>query len=116
EQNFENGCRKCDGVQAIVVPSRLGKTRNWTAGRNGAETPVDEIAVQRGDTIDFITDASKGGSGNGFKWVVSIKRLDGNAEEWNSLRDFRRPSVGALGAWERYSQMLLAAAEFLMID
>src|SRR5215467_12357369 len=116
EQNFENGCRKCDGVQAIVVPSRLGKTRNWTAGRSSAETPVEEIAVQRGDTIDFIADASKGGSGNGFKWVVTIKQLDGNAEEWNSLRDFRRPSVGALGAWERYSQMLLAAAEFLMID
>ena len=75
-----------------------------------------EIAVRRGDTIDFIADASKRGSGNGFKWVVAIKRLDGNAEEWNSLRDFRRPSVGALGAWERYSQMLLAAAEFLMID
>ena len=80
------------------------------------QTTVDEIAVQRGDTIDFIVDASKGGSGNGFKWVVTIKRLDGNAEEWNSLRDFRHPSVGALGAWERYSQTLLAAAEFLMID
>jgi len=116
EQTFENGCRKCEGVQAIVVPSRLGKTDYWTAGQNRTETAVDEIAVQRGDTIDFIADASKGGSGNGFKWVVTIKRLDGTAEEWNSLRDFRHPSVVALGAWERYSQMLLAAAEFLMID
>jgi cytochrome c553 len=116
EQNFENGCRKCEGVQGIVVPSRLGKTSYWTAGQNRTETNVDEIAVRRGDTIDFIADASKGGSGNGFKWAVTIKRLDGNAEEWNTLRDFRHPSVGALGAWERYSQMLLAAAEFLMID
>ena len=116
EQNFENGCRKCEGVQGIVVPGRLGKTSHWTAGQNRTETTVDEIAVQRGDTIDFIVDASKGGSGNGFKWVVTIKRLDGNAEEWNSLRDFRHPSVGALGAWERYAQTLLAAAEFLMID
>ncbi|HEY6401334.1 MAG TPA: DUF1553 domain-containing protein, partial [Blastocatellia bacterium] len=116
EQNFENGCRKCEGVQGIVVPSRLGKTSDWTARQNGTETAVDEIAVQRGDTIDFIADASKGGSGAGFKWVVTIRRLDGNAEEWNSLRDFRHPSPGALGAWERYSQTLLAAAEFLMID
>jgi hypothetical protein len=116
EQNFENGCRKCEGVRGIVVPSRLGKTSDWMAGQNRTETAVDEIAVQRGDTIDFIVDASKGGSGNGFKWVVTIKRLDGNAEEWNSLRDFRHPSVGALGAWERYAQTLLAAAEFLMID
>jgi len=116
EQNFENGCRKCEGVQGIVVPSRLGKTSNWMAGQNRTETNVDEIAIRRGDTIDFIADASKGGSGNGFKWVVTIKRLDATVEEWNSLRDFRHPSVGALGAWERYSQALLAAAEFLMID
>jgi hypothetical protein len=116
EQNFENGCRKCEGVQGMVVPSRLGKTSYWTAGQNRTETTVDEIAVQRGDTVDFIADASKGGSGNGFKWVVTIKRLGGNAEEWNSLRDFRHPSVGVIGAWERYSQTLLAAAEFLIID
>ncbi len=116
EQNFDNGCRKCEGVQGIIVSSRLGKPSSWTAGQNRTETTVDEIAVQRGDTIDFIADASKGGSGNGFKWAVTIKRLAISAEEWNSQRDFRHPSVSAIGAWERYSQTLLAAAEFLMID
>jgi hypothetical protein len=116
EQNFENGCRKCEGVDGIVVSNRLGKAGNWAGGQNRIETKVNEIVVQRGDTLDFIADASKGGSGNGFKWVVTIQRLEGNAEDWNSMRDFRHPSAGALSAWERYAQVLLAAAEFMMID
>ena len=116
EQNFENGCRKCEGVQGIIVSSRAGEAGRWTAGQNKTPTTVNEIIVRRGDTIDFIADAGKGGSGNGFKWVVTIKRLDGTAEDWHSQRDFRHPSVGTLGAWERYAQVLLAAAEFLLID
>jgi hypothetical protein len=116
EQNFENGCRKCEGVQGIVVSSRSGKAGSWAAGQNRTDTNVNELVVQRGDTIDFIADASKGGSGNGFKWMVTIKPLDGAAGDWNSQRDFRQPYVGVLSAWERYAQVLLAAAEFLMID
>lgn len=116
EQKFENGCRKCEGVQGLVVSSRSGKAGYWTAGQNQTETTVNEIIVKPGDTIDFVADAGKGGSGNGFKWMVTIKRLDGPAEDWHSMRDFRQPSVGALGAWERYAQVLTAAAEFLIID
>jgi hypothetical protein len=116
EQNFENGCRKCEGVEGVVVSNRLGKAGYWAGGQNRIETKVNEIVVQRGDTLDFIADASKGGSGNGFKWVVTIKGLDGKAEDWNSMRDFRHPSIGGLSAWERYAQVLLAAAEFMMID
>ena len=48
--------------------------------------------------------------------MVTIKRLDGAAEDWDSMRDFRNQTVSALGAWERYAQALLAAVEFLVID
>jgi mono/diheme cytochrome c family protein len=116
EQNFENGCRKCEGVQGSVVSSRSGRAGDWTAGPGKIGTTVKEIAVRRGDTIDFVIDAGKGGSGNGFKWSVTIKQLDGASEEWISVRDFRNPTVSSLNAWERYAQVLLAAAEFLIID
>ncbi len=116
EQTFENGCRKCEGVQGLVVSSRFGRAGNWTAAQNKTETTVPEIVVQRGDTVDFIADASKGGSGNGFKWAVIINRLDGSGDDWDSLRDFRNPAAATMNAWERYAQVLLAAAEFLMID
>jgi hypothetical protein len=113
EQTFENGCRKCEGVQGIVVSSRAGKVGNWTAVPTKIETSVKEVIVQRGDTLDFIADASKGGSGNSFKWEVTIRR---DSEDWNSLRDFRNPAVKVLNPWERYAQTLFAAAEFLILD
>ena len=116
EQNFENGCRKCEGVQGIVVSSRAGKVGNWPAAQNTTETSIKEVIVQRGDTLDFIADASRGGSGNGFKWNVTIKRLEWSGDDWNSSRDFRNPSVSTMNAWERYTQTLFAAAEFLIID
>jgi cytochrome c553 len=116
EQNFENGCRKCEGLLGIVVSSRSGRAGNWTAGQNKVGTAIKEIAVCRGDTIDFISDAAKGGAGNGFKWEVTIERLEESSEDWNSVRDFRIPTASSLNAWERYAQVLLAAAEFMIID
>jgi hypothetical protein len=100
-------------VQGIVVSSRTGKVGNWTAVPTKTETNVKEVIVQRGDTLDFLADASKGGAGNSFKWEVTIRR---DNEDWNSRRDFRNPAVNALNAWERYAQVLFAAAEFLILD
>lgn len=116
EQAFENGCRKCEGVQAHLVSSQKGRASNWTARPEQTLTDVAEITVQRGDTLDFIAEVSKGSAGNGFKWAVTIQRLDANGETWDSLRDFRAPWVAPLTAWERYAQTLLAAAEFLVLD
>jgi hypothetical protein len=36
--------------------------------------------------------------------------------EWDSASDFRHPAASRLTAWERYAQVLLATAEFIMID
>jgi hypothetical protein len=116
EQNFENGCRKCEGVQARIVSSRQGEVGFWSAGLDKTATSVAELPVKRGDTVDFVADASKGSPGNGFKWVVTIERIAGANEQWDSARDFRQPGAGALKAWERYAQVLLAAAEFMLID
>lgn len=116
EQTFENGCRKCEGVQAHVISSRKGRAGHWTARPEQTLTDVTELTVQRGDTLDFIAEVSNGSAGNGFKWAVTIQRLDGGNETWDSLRDFRAPWIAPLTAWERYAQTLLAAAEFLVLD
>jgi hypothetical protein len=116
EQSFENGCRKCEGVQATIVASGSGKLGGWTAGQKMTVTKVAEIAIQRGDTINFVVDASKGGAGNGFTWTVTVKRLDGGSQVWESESDFRNPTVFELNSWERYAQVFMAAAEFMIID
>ena len=116
QQSFDNGCTKCEGIQGVVISSRAGKVGNWTAVPAVTETSVKEILVQRGDTLDFVADTSKGGSGKMFKWDVTIQRVDGNREAWNSTRDFRNPAANVMNAWERYAQVLFAAAEFLILD
>lgn len=116
EQGFENGCRKCDGVQAHVVSSRHGSVGHWAAGLEKVTTETKEIAVEAGDTLDFINEVSKGSAGNGFKWAVTIRRTDAPNATWDSVRDFRQPFPSELSAWERYAQALLAAVEFSVID
>jgi mono/diheme cytochrome c family protein len=116
EHSFDNACRKCKGAYARVVASRTGSVGHWEALFGKTPTNVATLEVQRGDTIDFVVEAGKGTAGGEFKWAVTIQRLDSTADEWDSVRDFRQPSAGALTAWERYAQVLLAAAEFVMID
>ncbi|HEX4950848.1 MAG TPA: DUF1553 domain-containing protein, partial [Blastocatellia bacterium] len=116
EHRFENACRNCKGAYARIVSNRTGTAGQWNTVQNKTETNVAVLEVRRGDFVDFVTEAGKGTSGGEFKWAVTIKRLDGVTEEWDSARDFRQPSAGVLTAWDRYAQALLAAAEFLILD
>lgn len=113
EQRFENGCRKCEGLPARIQSSRSGRLGEWTGKQGVVETSRDEIEVIRGETLDFTVEMARAQE---FKWTITIRRLDGSPEEWHSARDFRHPAAGRLTAWERYAQVLLASAEFMMID
>ncbi|MDX2030466.1 MAG: DUF1549 and DUF1553 domain-containing protein [Blastocatellia bacterium] len=116
ENEYELPCGGCDGVQGTLVSSRAGVLGTWTANLSKAETRVPTLAVKKDDAIDFIVDGRKNGGSDDFKWNVTIKRTDGSAEEWNSVRDFRRPARRPLNVWERYAQALLAAVEFVLLD
>ncbi len=116
EHNFENACAGCDGVQAWIASSSRGQLGHWTAHLNKSETKLESIEVKQGDKIDFIVDSRKNRDGDEFKWVLTIRRIDGAAGEWNSIADFRRPANQPLNAWERYAQVLLSAVEFVLID
>lgn len=116
EHNYENACSNCKGVFARVVSGRTGSAGKWTALLGKTEMAVASLEVKRGDTIDFVVEGGKGTSGGEFKWAVEIKPIEGSTKEWNSVRDFRRPSTGGMNAWDRYAQVLLATAEFMMVD
>ncbi|QEF98223.1 Planctomycete cytochrome C [Stieleria maiorica] len=64
----ENG----DGVQGRIVANRSGVIGQWVAQHGGAETKLDSIEVQTGDTIDFITDCRSNHSSDSFSWPVTI--------------------------------------------
>lgn len=116
EHRYENACRKCKGVYARIVSNRTGTAGQWDTVQNKIEANLTGLDVKRGDTIDFVAEAGKGTAGAEFKWAVTIRRLDGAGEMWDSVRDFRQPSAGVLSVWDRYAQALLAAAEFMILD
>ena len=114
--SFENGCQNCKGAFVRVISNRSGTAGKWDVVQSKVATDLSRLEVNRGEILDFVSEAGKGTTGGEFKWTVKIHRLDGAAEEWDSVRDFREPSAGSLTAWDRYVQTLLATAEFLILD
>ena len=116
ENEYDNPCSGCDGVQGTIIHSRAGMLGTWTANLSKSETRVPILSVKKDDVIDFITDGRKNGGSDEFKWNITIKRTDSGNDEWNSIKDFRQPATQPLDVWERYAQVLLAAVEFILID
>ena len=47
-----------DGVRGRIVSSRHGELASWSVNGSSAETKLNGIAVEKGDTIDFIVDCA----------------------------------------------------------
>ena len=80
-----------DGVRARIVSSRLGELATWIASGTSAETKLGGIAVEKGDTIDFIVDGRADTENDAFTWAPSI-HLAGSETRWSASTDFRGPS------------------------
>jgi hypothetical protein len=116
-----------DGVRGRVVSSRSGLAGQWRAQKADTPTEIAKIAVEAGDTLDFVVDCFGDVNADSFAWAVDIK-LSGAAGEalgaWNSAANFRGPVAASLPqlvakAWqfaylrEASEAELLAACEFL---
>ncbi|MCG6156555.1 PSD1 and planctomycete cytochrome C domain-containing protein [Rubinisphaera margarita] len=102
----ENG----DGVRGRIVSSRTGLLGEWQIKHGNLTTSVDSASVQRGDTIDFITDCLKDENSDSFSWTVTatLKHDDGETV-FDSERNFHGPvpsdsydelPARILAAWE----------------
>ncbi len=69
---LSHGSSNGDGVRSRIVSSRSGKAGEWIAFNGGADTPIKELAVQQGDTIDFVTDCRTTHTSDSFNWPVTI--------------------------------------------
>jgi hypothetical protein len=61
-----------DGVRGRVVSSRSGKAAEWPAFHATADTTVSGLAVEPGDTIDFLVDCNTNQSSDSFHWPVTV--------------------------------------------
>ncbi|MCA9056420.1 MAG: DUF1553 domain-containing protein, partial [Planctomycetaceae bacterium] len=85
----ENG----DGVRGRVVSSARGSLGEWQAHHQTKETPLSGIAVEAGDTIDFVADCLAHETSDSFHWTVHLtwRSSTGRVEEFDSTAQFQGP-------------------------
>lgn len=86
----ENG----DGVRGRIISSRSGLAGQWEAKTNEVATSAAKIAVQPGDTLDFLVDCRENVNSDSFEWRVRLELADAAGkivEGWDSAADFRGP-------------------------
>ena len=80
---------------------------------SSAETQLNGIAVEPGDTISFIVDARVDPENDNFTWAPIVKSGE---RTWNSKSDFAGPAPQPLNVWERYAPVLFETNEFAFVD
>ena len=79
---LSHGSPNGDGVRGRIVSSRSGKAGEWIAFNGGADTPVNDLAVQQGDTVDFVTDCRTAHTSDSFSGPVTITLKTGGAKDY----------------------------------
>ncbi len=113
-----------DGIIARIVSSRNGQVFHAELHNKKANAAVERMDVKKGDTIDFVVSINKTLHSNDFLWSPTIRSIDdpspaGTVKEWIAKADFGGPATAppkTLGAWEKYSQVLLVSNEFMFVD
>jgi hypothetical protein len=102
-----------DGVRGRVVSSRHGELASWNVNGSSAETRLNGIKVEKGDTIAFIVEARADPENDAFGWAPVIKSGE---QTWDAKNDFSGPLAQPLTVWERYAQVLFETNEFAFVD
>jgi hypothetical protein len=116
---LEHAQDKGDGVRGRVVTSRAGVVGSWNVFHGHTATTPPPLAVQPGDTIDFITDCRGGVDFDLFNWTVTLRLTSSDkdpGQTWDSTSGFHGPIVLPLTRWQELAQVLLMSNEFAFVD
>ena len=104
-----------DGIRAFVVSGRHGELKAAKAHQSEVEMAVENLAVEPGDTIDFIVDIGDNLNSDQFLWEPVIAAVE---HKWDARAEFTGPPPAPdyLTPWEQYAQVLLLANEFAFVD
>jgi hypothetical protein len=109
-----------DGIRAFVVSSRVGLLGSATLHARSIALPVASLAVETGETIDFVVDIGDGLNSDQFLWQITLADRGNDPEHlpraWDSKSDFPANQTALLNAWEQLTQTILCSNEFLFVD
>jgi len=109
---------KSDGIVARVYLPNAKLLWESKVLQSSAESIVDEIEVEKGQTIDFLVHCFKNPASDSFTWAPIVVGTDGElkGQTWNSLKNFAGPLPPKLNAWEQLAQALVLTNEFHFLD
>lgn len=94
-----------DGVRSRVVTSCGGIAGTWAAKGGDIDTPVANLTVKAGDTVDLVTDCRENVNSDSFEWIVQIELTDagGGHERWDSAAEFHGPLGATIAQQAAYA-------------
>jgi hypothetical protein len=116
-----------DGVRCTIVSSRAGRLAEAKVFHGKATLDVASLAVEAGETLDFIVDIAGGLNSDQHLWAPEIDSgivevvdkptgAPAPSKGWQAERDFAGPPVHLLEGWEQLAQVLLLSNEFVFVD
>ena len=96
---LSHGAKSGDGVRGRIVSSRTGIAGQWIAQAGSVATAISSLAIQAGDTIDFLTDCRDNTNADSFGWPVKIVlHADGQpTATFSSTEQFAGPPAPVAG-------------------
>lgn len=108
-----------DGVQAILVSSRLGRLQDWQVHHGEVATQREAIEVHAGDHLDLIVSCQSGPAHDSYRWAPRLTADDGTV--WDLNDQFLAQSrlqlpPSNVDHWVKLAQVLIASNEFAFVD
>lgn len=83
-----------DGVIGQIATTRGGIVGEWPVKTGNTPVRIPSVAVEPGDTIDFIVNCGETVESDSYQWTITLKlQPEGGkpAIDWSSSRDFHGP-------------------------
>ena len=108
-----------DGIRCWIVSSRGGVLAKTAIHHRTEELNLASIALEAGDTLDFIVDLHANLNSEQHFWAPSIREVTSPAASpsiWDAEKDFTGPTPVFLSPWEQLAQVLLLSNELMFVD
>ncbi len=102
-----------DGVRGRIISSRQGELASWVANGSSAETKLNGIKVEVGETLDFAVDPRQDPENDNFNWTPIVKA---GPQTWNAKDDFAGPSAARPNVLARLAHVLFQTNEFAFVE
>ncbi len=108
-----------DGIRLRVISSRLGLLREELLHFGGCDLGLESVAIQAGDTLDFVVDIRETLNNDDFRWAPVIWYHGQESLRWDARRDFLgwpATPIALMSPWEQLAQALFLGNEFVFLD